>query len=98
MADWLGHVDVIRPAGDVVPDCLGRNPEGVINRGGEVFGGLRIGRGVGAVSIRRADHVSPFDATAGKQDRLTWAPVVAAGSLINLRCNVRDPRRATEFP
>lgn len=81
----------------IVGEGFGRNAQGVVDGGGEVFGGLGIGDGFGGDAVGRADDASATGSTSGDEDGLGAAPVIAPWEFV-MFSEMRDTRCAAEFP
>src|SRR5262249_20277876 len=86
------RVKRVRPLAGVAPDSRLRNAQGLVNRGGQVVGRLRIGGRARAELVRGADNAASLYAAAGKEDRLHAAPVVPPR-----KARLVDLGRAAEF-
>src|SRR3954447_13530328 len=88
--DLMGTVEVVTPGG------YGRDPQGIVDRGGHVFGRLGVAGGIGADLVGRTDDRPSPDAPPGEEDALRRPPVVAAGGRVR-RGRPRELGRAAEL-
>ena len=72
------------PILDIVPRDRRRQSQRLIDRGGQVLGRLRVGAGKSADPVGRADDPAADHSSAGEENGLDLAPVVAAGELVGL--------------
>ena len=90
-------IDLMRPAGVIVPDGVARDLECLIDRCGEIFRGLQFRHGVRAVAVRGSDNLSTHDTTTSQKHGLTRSPVVSPRQAINVGGDVIDAGRSAKL-
>lgn len=74
----LAMVDVMWTIEVVFPGRGWWNTQGVIDRGGQIFRALGVGRWIRAIFVRRSDNNSALDTSTRDKDRLHGAPMISA--------------------